>query len=230
MKIIDLSLGIRDGMQTFPTPGYETPRIKISAKPEDDPLREYYETSEGMKASSLSVMVHSGTHIDAPDHLSYGKKLDEVSIETFIGDAIVIDMSNKGSGEVITLQDLENALEKIKREFEIDHINKVIIKTHWTSKKWGTPEYFKDSPYLSKEAAEWLVKKNFKLVGIDFQTDSSRVKGRPVHEALLGNDVCIIEYLTNTEELTKNKVKLYALPLKLMDTEAAPARVVAIEE
>jgi len=230
MKIIDLTLEISDGMKIFPTTGYIEPKIKLNVTPENDPLRGQYETSPGMKASYLCCMVHTGTHIDAPDHLSYGKKLHEIPIETFIGNTVIIDMSKKAAKEAITTTDLEEAWKKIKKEIQGIAIDKAIIRTCWTSKTWGTTECFTDSPYLTKDAAQWLVKKGFKLIGLDFQTDPPGTIGRPVHEALLGNGVCIIEYLTNTEKISKKLVKLYALPMKLFNTEAAPARVIVIED
>jgi len=230
MRIIDLTLEINDGMKIFPTPRYIKPKIKLNVTPENDPLRGQYETSPGMKASYICCMVHTGTHIDAPDHLSYGKKLHEISLETFIGDAVVIDVSEKAAREEITPQDLEEAWRKIEKENSGIVVGKAVIKTCWNSKTWGTNECFTDSPYLTKDAAKWLVKKGFKLIGLDFQTDPPGSIGRPVHEVLLGNEVCIIEYLTNTEKISKKIVKLFALPMKLFNTEAAPARVIVIEE
>lgn len=95
---------------------------------------------------------------------------------------------------------------------------------------WGKANYFSDAPYLTEDAAQWIVEKGVILVAIDFQTDKPRDVTYPVHKKLLGNGVVIVEYITNAEKISKQKVKLLALPLKISDCEASPARVVVIEE
>jgi len=48
--------------------------------------------------NSYGAPEHGGTHIDAPRHVSYGKKtLDEIPLESLIGPAIKIDISFKAA-------------------------------------------------------------------------------------------------------------------------------------
>jgi arylformamidase len=51
-----------------------------------------------------------------------------------------------------------------------------------------------------------------------------------IHEILLGGDIIIVEGLTNLDSVSKGKVKLIALPLKIKGGDGAPARVIAIEK
>lgn len=63
-----------------------------------------------------------------------------------------------------------------------------------------------------------------KLVGVD--TCSVDHEEFVAHRALLGNDVLIIENLTNLSALEGKEFTIYALPIKLQ-IDGAPARVIA---
>ncbi len=56
-------------------------------------------------------------------------------------------------------------LEKAKPEIRAGDI--VLINTGWHDRYADSKEYFGYAPGLSKQAAEWLVKKKVKLVGVD---------------------------------------------------------------
>jgi kynurenine formamidase len=49
------------------------------------------------------------------------------------------------------------------------------------------------------------------------------------HDVLLRNGVVLIEYLCNTAEIKSSRVQLYALPLKILNSDGAPTRVIAVE-
>ena len=115
----------------------------------------------------------------------------------------------------------------------------VLIRTGWLEKTFGKDE-FDESPYLTEDAAEWLVKLKAKIAGYDFNQEYALRgfrKGKPVkaedchiHLELLGNGVLNLEYLNNLPKISKPRLKLIALPLLLKGCEAAPCRVVAIED
>ena len=84
MKVFDLTMSIDERTPTFP--GDPKQEIKQIAT-----IRE-----NGWNEKKLTFNSHFSTHIDAPSHmLEHGKKLTDFQIETFIGDAIVIEMNNK---------------------------------------------------------------------------------------------------------------------------------------
>ncbi len=107
--------------------------------------------------------MHNSTHADSPSHvIEGGAYTHELPLENYYGDAVVVSIP-KGKWELITPEELENAKPEIK-EGDI-----VIINTG-TNKHWGeTDAYFMYSPGLSIAAAEWLVKKKVKALGIDCQ-------------------------------------------------------------
>jgi arylformamidase len=103
----------------------------------------------------------------------------------------------------------------------------MLIKT-LNSITLGRPEFHEDYIALTQEAAQALVEKGVKLLGVDGYSigpfDPSL--GMPVHSTFLGagpDQVAIEEVdLLNVEP---GDYQLIALPLKLTGLEAAPARV-----
>jgi len=93
-------------------------------------------------------------------------------------------------------------------------------------KKLNTDEYFKDSsPVLSEALAQKLVEKKIRIVGLDSWTpDHEPYKS---HYLFLGNDIMIIENLTNLDKIVGKRCKCYALPLKIKDADGAPCRIIA---
>ena len=102
-----------------------------------------------------------------------------------------------------------------------------------------TEQFWTDAPYLTREAAAWLLERRPSAVAFDFPQDYPirlLLKGevRPVeenvtHDLLLRNGVILIEYLSNTAALMAPRVLFCCLPLKVPAADGAPARVIAIE-
>ena len=119
---------------------------------------------DGAQASSFSVSAHAFTHLDAPLHMvPNGKSIDSFPVDYFIGDAALLDIP-KGKSEAITAVDMEKA-GKHAKDGDI-----VLIRTGWLEKMWGKEE-FADSPYLTEDAAKWLVKLKERIAGYDFIED-----------------------------------------------------------
>src|SRR2546423_15710622 len=66
---------------------------------------------KGFVSNMVEMTVHAGTHIDSPHHFYRDlPSIEQIPIETFIGDAIVIDLTSKGLAHArITPDDLEHA-------------------------------------------------------------------------------------------------------------------------
>lgn len=217
MKIIDLTIGLDNNCMTCGTPWHQKVSCKVLGT-----IR-----NVGRNTSRIILGSHSGTHIDAPKHFfdnTYG--IDKLDLSILCGSASVIDFSYKNTGEYITLTDVKNI--KIHK--------RMIFRFDW-HKHWQHDDYYLEFPYFSLEAARYLVDNGMKLMALDTPSpDDGRnitevhVEDSPVHKLLLQNDVIIAEYLTNTDKLKANKeYEFYALPLKLLDSDGAPARIIAIE-
>ncbi len=88
-------------------------------------------------------------------------------------------------------------------------------------------------PYLSVDAAKWMVKRGIKMFGIDCITvdlpTPLRPKGFdfPVHRTLLGNEVLIAENVTNLGSIVGKRTRILAFPLRVKGSDAGHARIVA---
>ena len=217
-KIIDLTMTIEEGMQTFPT--YWHPFVEITQLG-----RHGIENRESRK---LVLGTHSGTHMDAPSHfIKDGKSIDQISLEQLMGPASVIDFSSFKAFSEIQKKDLEECLGNRPCE-------RVLLRYDW-DKMLGSMNYYDDTPFLSEEAAQWLVDKGCRLVGMDTPMPDNPKNGKgcdvdsPIHKILLGNNVVLCEYLINLSEISKPVVDLYIAPLKIHEGDGSPVRAFAIE-
>ncbi|HOJ93012.1 MAG TPA: cyclase family protein [Dictyoglomaceae bacterium] len=171
--------------------------------------------SDGKNAnlSKISLGSHTGTHIDTPYHfLEDGKKLDEIDLSRFYGLAKVFEIKNE---DKISLGDVEN--------LPIEKNDIILFKTK-NSKLLLDNKFYENYVGLSWEAAEFLVEKEIKTVGIDYLSIGPRgEEGKKVHRILLGKEIGIIEGL-NLLNVQEGKYFLFALPLKIKDGEGSPVR------
>ncbi|WP_258360395.1 cyclase family protein [Moorella sulfitireducens (nom. illeg.)] len=115
----------------------------------------------GVLAWKTSTVMHTGTHMNAPLHLiQRGADLSQIPVDRFFGNGVVLYIP-KGPYEVINAKDLENASPGVQQG------DIVVIVTGWHHKYSDSLEYFGQAPGLSKDAAEWLVKKECKMVAVD---------------------------------------------------------------
>jgi len=227
MEIIDLTHTIHDEIQIYP--GDTIPSISRVLTHEKDYCH----------VDLLKLGSHTGTHIDAPYHfLKDGQRIDEIPVQRFIGNGILIDVSVKSERELIDSADLKFYASEIKKgDF-------VILRTGW-DRYFGTPKYYLH-PYLSAEGARFLVEMGVSLIGVDALNVDPTYYGRmdsdpsakdlpdeeeygyPVHDILLGNDILIVENLCNLDKIKQRNGVYSFLPLKLKDSDGSPIRAVFI--
>jgi kynurenine formamidase len=93
------------------------------------------------------------------------------------------------------------------------------------SRLFGSKEYFKDYPTVSRELAQLFVKRRVKMVCID--SPSPDRHPFEIHKLLLENNVLIAENLININKLLLIKnFEVIALPLKI-HADSSPARIIA---
>lgn len=115
----------------------------------------------GVMAHRIRMVMHSGTHINAPLHLiQRGAAVGDIALERCFGSGIVLSIP-KQQWELVTEADLAAATPAV----EPDDI--VVIVTGWHERYSDSIEYFGHAPGLSKRAAEWLVARRVKLVAVD---------------------------------------------------------------
>jgi kynurenine formamidase len=156
--------------------------------------------------------------------LSLPCPIEELPLEAFVGTGAVIAVKKNG-GEEVTARDLESSGVGVNRG------DILMLYTGW-DEKFESADY-NIHPYLSVDAADWMVKKGIKMFGIDCITvdlpTPLRPKGFdfPVHRTLLGNDVLIAENVANLGSLIGKRTRIMALPLRVKGSDAGHARIVA---
>jgi arylformamidase len=203
---IDVSMDIENGMLHWPS----DPAIEIEI---------YSDIKKGAASnnSKITCGVHTGTHMDAPKHfIENGAGIDKFNLDTLIGPCRVIDVPARISA--------------ISKEFleplNIKNGDRILFKTK--NSEWinnGDRNFHNDYVCVNPEAAKYMVEKGVVLVGIDYLSIEGYHVGHDTHEALLEKGVIIIEGL-NLFNVTAGAYKLIALPVKIKDSNGAPARVI----
>ena len=207
MKIIDLTQTYEEGMRGV---AFETARTK---------------EKDGWNAKTLHLYSHAGTHMDAPFHFDVNDQtIEEFEVSRFVCDSwvIPIDVHPK---QKLRLDDLGIFADLIQQG------DGVILQTGWSAFA-DEEKYRNELPGIHEELAHWFVKKGINILAVEPPSIADVLdleEVTKIHEILLGGDIIIVESLTNVEALSKEKVKLIALPLKIKDGDGAPARVIAIE-
>jgi arylformamidase len=168
--------------------------------------------------SHICCGVHTATHVDAPNHfIEGGKRIHELEFEKLIGTARVVEIN--ADATAVEAKHVEN----------LENLERVLFKTR-NSNFWNEPEkgFRKDFTYIAPEAAQILVEKNIKLVGIDYlSVEKFGSTDFGTHITLLKNEVVIIEGL-DLREVSAGDYELICLPLKYIGGagDGAPARTV----
>jgi arylformamidase len=184
--------------------------------------------------SILSILVHNGTHIDAPRHMvDKGRPVDQVPLEQLAKEAVLIDLPNKGPNSTVSVKDIVDT----GVEFGPNLIP--VIHTGWTEKTWGKPEFWEQMPYLEAGVGEFMAKKNVSAVAMDVFPEKAIWRGVKLdpgevwvanHLALLEKDIPLIQFVTNLSQIGKGRFVLIAAPLRIKGGDASPARVIALAE
>ncbi|HLJ31773.1 MAG TPA: cyclase family protein [Candidatus Babeliales bacterium] len=176
---------------------------------------------DGVRETALHLSSHTGTHIDAPSHfLRDGKTIDEMSVDRFIGDCIVLDMTT--CAERITRDCL------MAHDGDIVEGSIVLLRTA-NSDLNATDKFSPHFVYLEASGALYLAEKKIKAVGIDYLGIEHSQPGHPTHENLMHADVAIIEGLRLGHVQAGNYL-FVGLPLNVIGVEAAPARAILIKK
>ena len=202
-KWIDISVTIKSGMVHWP----DNPEIKVGKMLD-------MERGDVCNVSTLSLGSHTGTHMDAPRHFFRdGKTLDRMPLEATIGPARVIEIKDR---EAVKVEEIRNA--RIKAG------ERILFKTRNSRQAWKTDEFDEDFVYISRDAAAFLARAKLMTVGIDYLSVGGFKKdGVETHHALLGAGIWVIEGL-NLGKIKPGRYELCCLPIKVLDSDGAPAR------
>ncbi|QKD19636.1 cyclase family protein [Mesorhizobium sp. NZP2077] len=218
-QFVDLSYVLHDGMTTYPvpwSPPFEMTQLGRHA-------------IEGRESRKIVIGTHCGTHVDAPRHfIPGGTTIDQLALEPFVGPATVVDFTDAKPLQEIGVSDFE-------RRIGGRHIDRLVMRFDW-SDHWGTLKFYSEQPFISEDAARWLVRRSVRLLGMDTPQADSPKNGRgserdsPVHKILLRAGVIKLEYMTNLRALGTDEFELIALPLNIREGDGSPVRCIGIVE
>jgi len=186
--------------------------------------------------ADLFVALHTGTHVDAPYHFfPGGTPIDQIPLDQLIGKGVLMGVESIAQvGHRFSVAELKIALKGEGNELRG---KMAVIATGWSNRSFADESYyFRESPTLSPEAAQWLADQGVKAVVLDCATDAAEPvpvneQAVPVHRTLLGQGVLIVENCRDLIKIPKgHPFTLYAVPLKIRDESGAPARVFALVE
>lgn len=202
MKMYDVTGAIFEGMTVYKNKPEKQPRIK--------PVTNGYVTE-----SRIELDVHTGTHIDAPLHMvTKGETFETIDLERLVGSCKVLDLTHVE--DCITRADLE--------PLDIGPGDFVLFKT---KNSWDEAFSF-TFVYLGIDGAEYLADIGVRGVGTDALGIERNQEGHPTHKSLFAAGIIIIEGL-RLQEVPKGEYFMVAAPLKLLGTDASPARVLLFE-
>jgi kynurenine formamidase len=212
----DLSHVIEHGMLTYK--GLPAPLICDYLSREAS--RKLYAPGTEFQIGKIEMVANTGTYLDSPFHrYADGKDLSELPLGSLANlDCVVAHVDAAGS----------RAIDELPFDASDVRGRAVLVHTGW-NRHWRTDRYFEGFPYLTGRLAAWLVEAGAKLVGIDSHNiDNTDGGERPVHSALLGNQIPIVEHMCGLKALPQSGARFFAVPPKVKGFGTFPVRAFAL--
>lgn len=202
-KWIDISVPLRNGMHHWPgDPAVHIERVADMEK------------GQVCNVSKWDICAHSGTHMDGPLHfIRNGRGLDHLPFDATIGPCRVIEIKDKDS-----IKPAELAKHKLRKG------ERILFKTRNSRISWAKDSFDEKFVHISQEAAQYMVDKGVRTIGVDYLSVGGYQRdGVETHQILLGAEVWLIEGL-NLAKVKPGKYELLCLPIKVLNSDGAPAR------
>ena len=203
MGWLDISVPVEDGIATFP--GDPTYRRELHASMAD---------GEICNVSRLDLGAHTGTHLDAPRHFIDGAATVEATpLDAVIGPAWVVD--GRELTTTITAADID-------RLTMPDGETRLLFRTP-NSDLWSLPHFSEAFIGFGADAAEALVARGIRLVGIDYLSIAPYGDPIATHRAFLGAGVVVLEGV-DLRGIEPGPYELLAAPIRWVGADGAPVR------
>lgn len=215
-SLIELSHIVEHGMVTYP--GLPTPVVSDWLSRDASTTR--YAPGTTFQIGTITLLANTGTYVDAPFHrYPDGRDVADYPLEA------VADLE----GVVV------RAHERTARALDAGWFRPlevrgkaVLVHTGWDT-HWRTERYGTGHPFLTRDAADYLVTSGAVLVGIDsLNIDDDRDGARPVHTLLLGAGIPVVEHLCNLGALPEAGFRFFATPVRVRGMGSFPVRAFAL--
>lgn len=236
--LIDLSHTVEHGMITYKG----LPMPVISDHLTREASRAVYAPGTEFHIGKIEMVANTGTYLDSPYHrYAEGKDLAALPLESlaYLEGIVVRHLGGaEREPERARFPNLEMAAESLVEDRAISSVvleqfevkgKAVLFHTAWDM-RWRTDDYSNGRhPYLSADAAEFLVQAGAALVGIDsYNIDDTADGQRPAHSILLGAGIPIVEHLCGLRELPNTGFQFFAVPVKVRNFGTFPVRAFAM--
>jgi kynurenine formamidase len=217
-RLIDVSHTVEEGMITYK--GLPAPLICDYLSHEQS--HAHYAHGTEFQIGKIEMVANTGTYLDSPYHrYRNGKDLAALPLESLAALEGLVVRATQRSGRAIGHEAFAGHDIRGKA---------VLIQTDWDL-HWRTDQYFEGHPFLTADAARVLVGGGAALVGIDsLNIDDTDDGTRPVHTALLGSEIPIVEHMCGLRELPDSGFRFYAVPVKVRQFGSFPVRAFAVVE
>jgi arylformamidase len=211
MRLIDISLPLSGSLPVWPG----DPKVQVTRLMS-------IEAGDNANVSHLNCSVHSGTHIDAPVHFVPGAlTADRIPLDVFVGP--------------VEVHHLPDVAEVTPNDLVACHLpsgtERLLLRTR-NSENWarGTTEFDQHYVALTPDAAQWVVRRGLRLIGIDYLSVQRFSDSEPhTHQTLLSAGVVVVEGL-DLSRVQPGSYQLICLPLKIQDSDGAPVRAALVQE
>ena len=219
--LIDLSHTVEHGMITYK--GLPGPIISDHLSREAS--KSVYAAGTEFHIGRIEMVANTGTYLDSPFHrYPEGKDLSQLDLDSIANlEGFVVRSLTAGSDpdqRGISAAGLAGGDLKGKA---------VLFHTGW-DRHWRTEKYSDGThPFLTAETAEFLVRAQPALVGIDsFNLDDTSTGTRPAHSLLLSAEIPIVEHLCHLDALPDHNFRFFAVPVKVKAFGTFPVRAFAL--
>ena len=217
-RLVELSHAIRDGLVTVPN----LPPPVIDEYLTREASRERYAPGTEFSIGRITMVANTGTYLDTPFHrYADGMDLADTPLERMV----------ELTGVLVEATGRERAIGPDAFE-GVDVCGRaVLVRSGWDA-QWDSDTYGNGQhPYLTREAAEWLVRHEAALLGIDSQNvDDTADASRPAHTILLGAGIPVVEHLTGLGQLPRTGFRFNAPPARVAGMGTWPVRAYAVIE
>jgi arylformamidase len=197
----DISLPIESSMMVYKQKPEKIPQFKVQNNLD---LGGSFETT-------ISMNVHTGTHIDFPLHMQKnGKTSTGFNPSRLITEVRVIDC-----GDVVMID------EKFLGRQNIVKGSFILLKTKSSFSK----TFLFDFPYLSESGAQYCVKQKLQGVGIDALGIERDQPQHQTHHELMNHNILIVEGL-RLQAVPEGIYQMIALPISIQGMDALPVRAI----
>lgn len=220
--VVDLAHEITDGMVTYPG----IPAPTFGSHLSFDESASHYAPGTEFSIGMITLATNTGTYLDTPAHrYRDGDDLSALPLDRMVDlDGLVLRLS--GGPAAIDLPTLSGA-----GGDDLDVTGRAVLVETGHARHWGTDAYFSDHPYLTADAADWLVEHGAALVGIDsLNIDGTSTGERPAHSRLLAAGIPVVEHLTGLDRLPDDGFRFSAAPPRVAGLGTFTVRAFAVVE